>query len=225
MQHTQLLLILFLLLTFLAGLYCTVYLMPISTENMSNDKDEQKNSCPDLLIQKGATILLYNTNQKLEPGINPMPFYNLDEYINYLEVQKKNGIVCPVLFLQQETTTQGNEVYRARPSPFELEGGLQTVPTSDTTTADNSLYSGFDPYGQNQGVRTSLDDIHDSTANAKYSDNPMDANWGGVTHTQQVIESGKYDGHKVMKPSLFNPKVNFNPTVPGLLPPPRDILE
>ena len=31
MQHTQLLLIIFLLLTFLAGMYCTVYLMPIST--------------------------------------------------------------------------------------------------------------------------------------------------------------------------------------------------
>ena len=126
MQHIQLLLIIFLLLTFLAGMYCTVYLIPISTETMSNEKEEQTNSCPDLLIQKGTTILLYNTKQKLIPGVNPMPFYNLDEYINYLEIQKKNGIDCPILLLQQETTTQGNEVYRVRPSPFELEGGLDT---------------------------------------------------------------------------------------------------
>jgi hypothetical protein len=225
MQHIQLLLILFLLLTFLAGMYCTVYLIPISTETMSNEKEEQTNSCPDLLIQKGTTILLYNTKQKLIPGTNPTPFYNLDEYINYLEIQKKNGIDCPVLFLQQETTTQGNDVYRVRPSPFELEGGLQTLPTSNTKTNDNDLYPGFDSHGQNQGIRSFLDDIHESTMKARHSDNPMDPNWGGVTHTQKMVESGKYDENQVSKPSLFNPKVSYNPSVSGLLPPPRDILE
>jgi len=215
------LLLVFLLLTFLAGLYCTVYFNTYFDENMNN---QYENSCPNLLIQKGNSILLYNTNQKLEPNKNPLPFFNLDEYINYLERQKKTGNNCPVLFLQQETTTQGNDVYRIRPSPLDLNAGAQTIPLSQVSTNNINLYPGFDPYGQNQGKRTILDDIHDSTKLNKNSDNPMDYNWGGVQHTQNMVDKGKYKENEITRPSLFNPKVSFNPKIQGILPPPKDIL-
>ena len=35
-----------------------------------------------------------------------------------------NGEVSPVLFLQEETNAQGEDVFRVRPSPFDLQGGL-----------------------------------------------------------------------------------------------------
>lgn len=218
------LLLIFLLLTFLAGLYCTVYFNTYFDENMNNQNDSIDSSCPNLLIQKGNSILLYNTNQKLEQNKNPLPFFNLDEYINYLEIQNKKGFNCPVLFLQQETTTQGNDVYRVRPSPLDLNAGGHTVPVSQSITNDISLYPGFDPYGQNQGKRTILDDIHDSTKLDKNSDNPMDYNWGGVQHTQNMVDSGKYAENEITRPSFFNPKVTFNPKIKGILPPPKDII-
>ena len=58
-------------------------------ENMENNT-----SCPNLLIKKGNMLLLYNKN-KPEDDTNPMPFFNLDEYINYLEMQKEKG---PMIF-------------------------------------------------------------------------------------------------------------------------------
>jgi hypothetical protein len=115
-------------------------------ENQTQPSDD-KVGCPDLLINKGNVILLYNTKEDLVDGVNPIPFYNLDEYINYLEIQRKKGKQCPVLYLQQETTTQGNDVYRVRPSPFDQQGGLpvSSVPkvtplvTGPITLLDNNV--------------------------------------------------------------------------------------
>ena len=109
-MNTKLILV-FSLVVFLAGLY--YYTTFESIEAMSATSKET--SCPDLLIRKGNTLLLYNTKSKEDP----LPFYNLDEYINYLEIQRRAGTVCPVLFLQYESTTQGTDVYRMRPSPFD----------------------------------------------------------------------------------------------------------
>jgi hypothetical protein len=115
----------FLVITFITGLYLytnyPVEKFDDSTESKSTDKDS---SCPDLLINKGNILLLYNTKKPELTGVNPIPFYNLDEYINYLEIQRNKGIRCPVLYAQRENDTQGNDIYRVRPSPFNQEGGL-----------------------------------------------------------------------------------------------------
>lgn len=228
--------ILFLLCTFLLGLYVTMYwnvsLNIKSKENMENNDS----GCPNLLIQKGNSLLLYNKN-KPEDETNPMTFFNLDEYINYLEIQKKKGINCPVLFLQQENNAQGEDVYRVRPGPFDLQGGLQHDPsqieTDATIAADASRdnppynvdhYPGFDPEGQYVGEYTNLDAIHDYTNSKKISDNPMDSKWAGVTYTQQMIDSGKYIGNEINKPYLFNPRTVFYPSIPSVVDNPTDIL-
>jgi hypothetical protein len=220
-------------------MYWNVHINVSTNEPMENKDD---NSCPNLLIQKGNALLLYNT-KKPEDKNNPLSFFNLDEYINYLEIQKGKGNSCPVLYLQQENSAQGNDVYRVRPSPFDKEGGLpvessdttikpgaalNVIPRADATRANppynQGLYSGFDPAGQYIGKYTDLDAIHDSTNSKKISDNPMDSKWAGVTYTQQMVDSGKYVDREITKPTFFNPKVAFYPSLPAPMPGPKDIL-
>jgi hypothetical protein len=230
--------LLFLIFTFILGLYVTMY-WNVTNEPMGNRDDK---SCPNLLIQKGNALLLYNTN-KPEDENNPIAFFNLDEYINYLEIQKSKGNSCPVLYLQEENNAQGNDVYRMRPSPFDKQGGLpveSSATTSQTGTSSNVIqradasranppynkdqYPGFDPTGQYIGQYTDVDAVHDSTNAKKISDNPMDSKWAGVTYTQQMVDSGKYIDREITKPTFFNPKVAFYPSIPSVMPGPKDIL-
>lgn len=66
---------------------------------------------------------------------------------------------------------------------------------------NKGLYPGFDPYGENIGQYTNIDQVHDSTMiEGPKSDNPMDPNWGGVLYTRQQVMSGKYNDNQVVKP-------------------------
>jgi spore cortex formation protein SpoVR/YcgB (stage V sporulation) len=257
MERMKMLFILFLIIVFLAGIYAIMnHKYPSkmeSMETMENTENHDNNTnenCPDLLVQKGKVLVLYNTKQPIVDGKNPIPFFNLDEYIHYLEIQREKGINCPVLFLQQENNSQGQDVYRMRPSPFELQGGLPTMAninnqniqhiqnaetnnmkvyeykdaSRDNPPYNTNQYNGFDPYGQDIGIYTEVDKIHDSTEMNKISDNPMDSNWAGITYTQQMVDSGKYVDNYISKPVLFQPKVAFNPTLPSSIPPPKDEL-
>jgi hypothetical protein len=239
MKQFKILFLLFLFIVFLAGLYFAMYYTkPIESmeNNDSENNDSDDKDCPDLLIQKGNVLMLYNTKQPIVDGTNPIPFFNLDEYINYLEIQRKKGNTCPILFLQQENNAQGEDIYRMRPSPFDLQGGLPTqvpegpnvVQIVDANRANPPYnagnYPGFEPQDQYMGVYTNLDKIHDSTKQNKISDNPMDPNWAGVTYTQQMVDSGKYEENNVVKPVLFTPKTAFYPTISGPFAPPVDVL-
>ena len=173
--------------------------------------------CPNMLIRSGDAFLLYNTNKAEEPGKNPLPFYNMNEYLKYLDKQKKeNGgkPSCPIIYLQEEVNTQGENVFRVRPGPFYKGGGLpqtsilykqpdKVMPVMDASRESKKYnvgtYPGFDPYGLQIGQYTDLDKIHDSTmVGNKISDNPMDLNWGGVTYTHDAVASGKYKGNEIM---------------------------
>ena len=80
--------------------------------------------CPNLLIKRGNQLVLYNKNKPEKDGENPIYFKNLDEYIYYVKVQRvEENKNCPVLYLQEETTAQGEDVYRIRPGPFHTQGG------------------------------------------------------------------------------------------------------
>jgi hypothetical protein len=52
----------------------------------------------------------------------------------------------------------------------------------------------------------------------------MDSKWAGVTYTQQMVDSGKYVDREITKPVFFNPKVAFYPSIPSVMPGPKDIL-
>jgi hypothetical protein len=235
---------LFLVITFILGLYVTMYFdKPTKPLNKKETLSNMGESCPNLLVQRGNVLMLYNTEQPTVDGSNPMPFFNLDEYIHYLELQKEQGIDCPVLFLQQENNAQGNDVYRMRPSPFDLQGGVQATNNLSQEDIDKignvvkamdasrknppyneNNYPGFDPHGHYVGQYTDIDMIHDSTNSKRISDNPMDSKWAGTTYTQQMVESGKYDDNAITRPRLFNPKTLFIPSIPSVIPLPQDHL-
>ena len=196
--------------------------------------EEEDTTCPDLLIKSGAELHLYDTRKPNKDGENPIVFKNMDGYIEYLEAQRKAGTVCPVLFLQKESNAQGNDVYRARPSPFNTGAGLPItsnlnvgVNTTPIEVADatrdfgynQNNYAGFDPYGLYVGRVTDVDQIAVSTEKEEISDNPMDANWGGVLFTQSAVDSGKYDENIVSRVVYPTPKTEFIPIPNSNIPP------
>ena len=197
-------LIIILLLLFLLG----VYFYAITKFVLNNVPiipyiNPDPSSCPNVLIQNGNVLLMYNSQNT---SIPPTIFNSLDDYIIYTKKQKEKGINCPILYLQKENDTQGNDVYRVRPSPFALQGGMQPINAGSSPAPSaivlspsfsNEDTTGFDPLGINNGIYTKLDELHDSTAKVALSDNPMDANWGGVGYTQNMVDSGKYIGNTI----------------------------
>lgn len=166
------------------------------------------NRCPNILIQHGSEIFLYNSKVEKVPGVNPIRFKSLDDYSEFMEWLRGRGIRCPVLFLQYSYDAQGNAVYKMRPSPVDLQGGLSpNVPYSPAPAAlvqmmdasrdnppfNNQMYDGFDPLNFNMGDYTAHDaTFREKELTMKYSDNPMDSNWGGRQYTEAVVASGAY---------------------------------
>ena len=192
-------------------------------DTISNDTSESINTkCPNLLIRKDNSLLLYNSNEPIVDGVNPIPFSTMDQYITHVQTERNNGKKCPILYLQSENDVQGKDVYRTRPSPFDNAGGLPVTHYTDASRENgeynSNQYHGFDPTNQYVGRYTVIDKIHDSTKteNGKlaFSDNPMDSNWGGVLYTQSKIDSGKYDDNIVTRPIYANAPNTFANTLP-----------
>ena len=199
---------------FLIGLYFTCkYGGPEGFEGfegMSNIRDR----CPDVLIQKGSNYYLHNSKLAKIPGVNPLEFKNLDDYVEFTEWQRSQGIRCPILYLQQSYDAQGNAVYKARPSPTNLQGGLQDVqmmPSGQIVTDpvqklidagrndppyNENSYPSYDKDNQYIGLKTPLDKMYNENQDG-ISPDPMDANWGGRKYTQRLIDSGFYKDDNV----------------------------
>ena len=163
--------------------------------------------CPNLLIKKDGMYYLKNTRVPNQP---PITFNSLDDYVKFVEIQRKEGMRCPVLYLQQTADAQGTTSYRMMPVPRELNGGLSTeqFPTNEgelkrkltdasrlSNIFNRGLYPGYDPTNQDIGVETPLDKIFTSTG--ALSDNPMDSNWGGADYSRAVVKTGKYEDENV----------------------------
>jgi hypothetical protein len=164
--------------------------------------------CPNILIQHGSEIFLYNSKVEKVPGVNPIRFKSLDDYSEFMDWLQGRGIRCPVLFLQFSYDAQGQAVYKMRPSPTDLQGGLSpNMPYSPAPAAlvqmmdasrdnppfNNQMYDGFDPLNFNMGDYTPQDAaFRAKEITSKYSDNPMDANWGGIRYSESAVASGIY---------------------------------
>jgi len=208
---TDILKILFFMAIFLGGLYFyTQYTNPKMftgfKEGLSTMNGELR--CPNLLIQKGSKFFLYNSNIAEVPGVNPIQFNNLEEYVEFLEWQRAAGIRCPVLYLQNTYDAQGNRVYKVRPSVTELQGGLPpTVPVPlpmklvDASRSDGPYnkngYPAFDQTSFYVGTTTPLDAMNNQQESLLFSDNAMDSNWGGGDYTQALVDKGYYKGNEV----------------------------
>ena len=106
------------------GLYFISKSNDIETFANNGDNYTIAEKCPDVLIQKGSALFLYNSKRANVPGVNPIKFENLEEYVEFTEWQRSQGILCPILYLQHAYNAQGEAVYKARPSPTNLQGGL-----------------------------------------------------------------------------------------------------
>jgi len=110
---------------FLSGLYfyITGSFME-GYENSSQNSNKSTPTCPDILIQKGKRFYLSNSKLAKVPGVNPIEFDNLEDYVEFTEWQRSKGVICPVLYLQKTYDAQGEAVYKIRPGVDDLQGGL-----------------------------------------------------------------------------------------------------
>jgi hypothetical protein len=213
--------ILFFISIFLGGLYFyTIY--NNTKEGLTNINGEPR--CPNLLIQKEAKFYLYNSNIAEVPGVNPIEFNNLEDYVEFLEWQRSAGIICPVLYLQNTYDAQGNRVYKVRPSVTELQGGLPPAafPGEFTSSSKIPVYLGNiemdelpyqSPALSNSNINPVINqnsipvvtaneltksniDPNANTDNLLYSPDAMDSNWGGVEYTEQLVDAGYYKGNE-----------------------------
>jgi hypothetical protein len=200
------------LIIFLLGLY---YCLTVNHRTVYEGYANKNSACPNILIQKGSEIYLYNSKKAKIPGVNPIKFDNLEGYVEYLEWQKHNNINCPVLFLQRSFDAQGKAIYQVRPDIFDAQGGLPaTVPSGEQPMKTTKLidagrndppynknsFPAYDPMNLYQGDYTPLDKMYHEQEKNQLSDNPMDVNWGGIEYTEKQVESGKYAGNEVELP-------------------------
>jgi len=185
------------IIVFLAGLiFCMtmkskdVHKSDTVQEGFSDKKEGfsvEDGGCPNLLLQKADGVYLYNNNKARIPGVNPIRFNNLDEYVQFMNWQRGVGIRCPVLYMQQTYDAQNNLGWRPLNSPFAPNAGMMTglppLPQVETLLYDaNRLdppfnqgdFPGYDPMNQYIGDYTPLDKIFNDPG---VSDNPMNPNW------------------------------------------------
>jgi len=175
-------------------------------------KNNIENRCPNILIQHDKQFFLYNSKLAKIPGVNPIEFDNLEDYVEFLDWQRSQGIRCPVLYLQKTYDAQGTAVYKTRPGVTDLQGGLppsiSSIPSNpnptllvDATQNDapynKNSYPSFDQSSYYVGTTTPLDNINQQQENMLYSPDPMDDNWGGIKYTQALIDKGVYAGNEV----------------------------
>lgn len=202
------------LIIFILGLYYILNINTVepfqqSSNSTQSNSNTRKYQCPNVLIQKGNKFYLHNNKVAKVPGVNPLRFDSLEDYTEFLDWQRSQGIICPIMYVRESYDAQGNRIYNVRPSPTNLSGGLQNMilntPTkvktklidsnrTDPPFNDNS-YPGYDKYNQYIGIQTPLDKMyHDKN---DVSPNPMDPNWGGHAYTKNLLDSGYFKDDEV----------------------------
>ena len=200
------------LLAFTIGLiFCSTVTTRSALENMKivenmedneelssgNEKKgfDPKKDCHNVLVRDGKKLYLYNNQKMKVPGINPIVFDNLEEYVEYVKWQRKMGRQCPVLYMRKTFDAQNKLKMRLAPDPLNEMGGLNMVPPLkrllDSSREDDeynvNMQAGYDPQNQNTGIYTPLDkmfhDRHEKSANA------MDSNWGGEDYSREIVEN------------------------------------
>ena len=129
----------------------------ISKKTIKEDFNNNSSSCPNVLIQKGSEFYLYNSKRAKVPGVNPIKFNTLEDYTEFINWQRSQGIRCPILYLQQTYDTQGDVKYKVNTDsnlhdlPPELKGGQSLPPQNllyDASRQDppynQDHYPGFD---------------------------------------------------------------------------------
>jgi len=196
---------------FVFGIYfCLNYTHNDLMENfMSNNYDNYKTDplipekCYNLLIQKGAHFHLVNTKKAMVPGVNPIIFKDLGEYIEYAKWQQVTNNDCPILYFQQSFDTQGKRAYKLISDPMNPKGGVRSELLHSPNLNDNRYvdaskdnvpynvdsYAGFDQQDQHIGDRTTVDEMFETGGRW----NPMQSDWAGIEEAEAHAEETKKD--------------------------------
>ena len=155
------------IIVFLIGLYFYAKNSNLQYfESFTNTSSSGGYKCPNLLIQKGSQIYLYNSKVAQVPGVNPMVFDNLEDYTEFLDWQRSQNIRCPVLFLQETYDAQGNRVYKSRPSVSEPQAGLPpsaAAPIGIASQVTPMMETSLEPVGEDAYPNPTL--LVDATRN------------------------------------------------------------
>lgn len=202
--------LIYVILVVLLGIYFIIQSsIPSSSSSLlegfinTQTHDNKGFKCPNILIQKGIRYYLYNSKLAIVPGVNPIEFQNLEDYTEFIQWQRSQGIRCPILYLQYSYNAQGEPIYKGRPSPDDLQGGLPPAPSSYIGAGQSSSTPPILTQQSSQNAST----IADASANLQkeasenllhsMSPDAMDDNWGGVEYTQDLINQGVYEGSNV----------------------------
>ena len=206
------------ILGFIAGLiFCATYTNKSLMEGFNDRNRPPQNDeldCPNLLVKKGNKLMLLNNRKARIPGINPIYFDNLEDYVEFVKWQRSQDIKCPVLYFNEMQDAQGNTKYRMLNDPMDPQAGLPSynqvmvneVPLYDANMDhppyNQNNYHGFDSTNQNLGRYTSLDKAFYTNAKRKSAD-AMEVNWAGAEASRRKVRSGKYDKE-------FRPNTKFS---------------
>jgi hypothetical protein len=159
--------------------------------------------CGNVLVQKGDKIVLRNTSKAEVPGVNPIIFDTLEDYVEYMQWMRSQGINCPVLYLREQYNAQNECSYKLEPDPAnpgsfvpitDSPPGQQNDLLVDAGRTDPVFnrggYPSFDPQNQNVGRATKLDDAYGESQGL--TADAAKTNWGGVTYSEQQVAGGKY---------------------------------
>ena len=186
--------------------YRRVPILNSKSEGFESYFENIPSKCPNVLIKKDGKYILKNNRKADIPGVNPIEFDNLEEYVEFIEWQRSQGIRCPVLYLEETNDAQGGISYKMYDNPRNPSYGLPPRRLKKEQKLVDAMhnkgsYPGFDEQNQYVGVFTPLDALHNvenTTAIAleEPSDNAMDTNWGGTDFSRGEIADGKY-GEKI----------------------------
>jgi len=123
-KNSNIVFIILLLCVFFAGIY-VILNSGIKRTTYVKEGMETDETCPDLLVFQSGKFVLKNSRSPDDD--DQMEFNTLDEYVNYVEAQMENGIHCPVLYFQEETNAQGEDVYRVRSIPDLIDQSVTPI--------------------------------------------------------------------------------------------------
>lgn len=193
---------------FIIGLiFCATYTNKSLLEGFNDRNRKAVNDefdCPNLLVRKGNKLMLLNNRKARIPGINPIFFDNLEDYVEFVNWQRSQNIKCPVLYFNEMQDAQGNTRYRMLNDLGDPQAGLPSyhqVMATEVPLYDSNMdhppynqhnYHGFDGTNQNVGRYTALDKIFHSNSQ-RPSANAMDVNWAGAEYARRMVKKGKFN--------------------------------
>ena len=172
--------------------------------------------CPNVLIQKGNMFYLFNTTRAKVPGVNPLQFNSLEEYIEFTDWQRGQGIRCPIMYLQESYDAQGNAVFKYRPSPTNMQGGLQEMNITTQTDKYSQLMNSMPTdYGVGDESRQPESELLEnvSVADSKLLDANRDDHPYNKGDVPAFDSKGQYQGINTPLDKMFhsNGNISVNP--------------